>query len=187
MEGSYLPILMLCAMLAFLLCGGGWVFAWKHLRRRIDERFDVLSEHLERHAAECPIRKEFLLASCLPNDPERKGNEAFHRSFRASYPGFLPTLRERVPGITPAEETLCMLIKMNLSNREIADKIYLHRKLAYHPLPAEAEDAAGGRQGHGRMGTGDRIGSWGGELPTLLYRVTPLSKKKSLCEQNLCF
>ena len=47
MEGSYLPILMLCAMLAFLLCGGGWVFAWKHLRRRIDERFDVLSEHLE--------------------------------------------------------------------------------------------------------------------------------------------
>ena len=38
-------------------------------------------------------------------------------------PGFLPTLRERVPGITPAEETLCMLIKMNLSNREIADKM----------------------------------------------------------------
>lgn len=123
MEGSYLPILMLCAMLAFLLCGGGWVFAWKHLRRRIDERFDVLSEHLERHAAECPIRKEHLLASCLPADPERKGNGSFHRSFRASYPGFLPTLRERVPGITPAEETLCMLIKMNLSNREIADKM----------------------------------------------------------------
>ena len=48
---------------------------------------------------------------------------SFHRSFRASYPGFLPTLRERVPGITPAEETLCMLIKMNLSNREIADKM----------------------------------------------------------------
>jgi hypothetical protein len=37
--------------------------------------------------------------------------------------GFPPTLRERVPGITPAEETLCMLIKMNLSNREIADKM----------------------------------------------------------------
>lgn len=102
---------------------GCWVFAWKHLRRRIDERFDVLSEHLERHAAECPIRKEHLLASCLPADPERKGNGSFHRSFRASYPGFLPTLRERVPGITPAEETLCMLIKMNLSNREIADKM----------------------------------------------------------------
>ena len=68
-------------------------------------------------------RKEHLLASCLPADPERKGNGSFHRSFRASYPGFLPTLRERVPGITPAEETLCMLIKMNLSNREIADKM----------------------------------------------------------------
>ena len=63
------------------------------------------------------------VASCLPADPERKGNGSFHRSFRASYPGFLPTLRERVPGITPAEETLCMLIKMNLSNREIADKM----------------------------------------------------------------
>ena len=100
---------MMCGMLALLLCG---VFAWKHLRRRIDERFDVLSEHLERHAAECPIRKEHLLASCLPADPERKGNGSFHRSFRASYPGFLPTLRERVPGIT-----------MNLSNREIADKM----------------------------------------------------------------
>ena len=114
---------MMCGLLALLLCGGCWVFAWKHLRRRIDERFDVLSEHLERHAAECPIRKEHLLASCLPADPERKGNGSFHRSFRASYPGFLPTLRERVPGITPAEETLCMLIKMNLSNREIADKM----------------------------------------------------------------
>ena len=57
--------------------------------------------------------------------PSRRsgGNGSFHRSFRASYPGFLPTLRERVPGITPAEETLCMLIKMNLSNREIADKM----------------------------------------------------------------
>ena len=81
---------MMCGMLALLLCGGCWVFAWKHLRRRIEER---------------------------------KGNGSFHRSFRASYPGFLPTLRERVPGITPAEETLCMLIKMNLSNREIADKM----------------------------------------------------------------
>ena len=125
MEGSYLRILMMCGMLALLLCGGCWVFAWKHLRRRIDERFDVLSEHLERHAAECPIRKEHLLASCLPADPERKGNGSFHRSFRASYPGFLPTLRERVPGITPAEETLCMLIKMNLSNREIAEQLFL--------------------------------------------------------------
>ena len=125
MEGSYLRILMMCGLLALLLCGGCWVFAWKHLRRRIDERFDVLSEHLERHAAECPIRKEHLLASCLPADPERKGNGSFHRSFRASYPGFLPTLRERVPGITPAEETLCMLIKMNLSNREIAQQLFL--------------------------------------------------------------
>ena len=62
---------MMCGMLALLLCGGCWVFAWKHLRRRIDERFDVLSEHLERHAAECPILKEHLLASCLPADPER--------------------------------------------------------------------------------------------------------------------
>ena len=60
---------MMCGMLALLLCGGCWVFAWKHLRRRIDERFDVLSEHLERHAAECPIRKEHLLASCLPAVP----------------------------------------------------------------------------------------------------------------------
>ena len=176
---------MMCGMLALLLCGGYWVFAWKHLRRRIDERFDVLSEHLERHAAECPIRKEHLLASCLPADPERKGNGSFHRSFRASYPGFLPTLRERVPGITPAEETLCMLIKMNLSNREIADKmsisigsLHTTRYRLKQKMPPgggkgkgrmddETEDAAGGRQGHGRMGTGDRIGSWGGELPTL--------------------
>ncbi len=123
MEGSYLRILMMCALPALLLCGVCWVFAWKRLSRRIDERFDALSEHLERHAAECPMRKEHLLASCLPADAERKGSEAFHRSFRASYPGFLPTLRARVPGITPAEETLCMLIKMNLSNREIAEKM----------------------------------------------------------------
>ena len=69
------------------------------------------------------IRRTVGTLGASPADPERKGNGSFHRSFRASYPGFLPTLRERVPGITPAEETLCMLIKMNLSNREIADKM----------------------------------------------------------------
>lgn len=167
MEGSYLRILMMCGLLALLLCGGCWVFAWKHLRRRIDERFDVLSEHLERHAAECPIRKEHLLASCLPADPERKGNGSFHRSFRASYPGFLPTLRERVPGITGGGNALHADQDEPEQPGDRRQDVYLHRKLAHHPLPAETEDAAGGRQGHGRMGTGDRIGSWGGELPTL--------------------
>ena len=67
MEGSYLRILMMCGMLALLLCGGCWVFAWKHLRRRIDERFDVLSEHLERHAAECPIDTEGAPAGLVPS------------------------------------------------------------------------------------------------------------------------
>ncbi|WP_165156493.1 helix-turn-helix transcriptional regulator [Parabacteroides sp. ZJ-118] len=127
MEESYLRILMVCAMLPLLLSGVGWLLVWRRLSRRIDERIDEclggLEGLLERHAAECPLRKENLLASCLPADPDRKKDGAFHRSFRTTYPGFLPRLRERVPGITPVEETLCMLIKMNLSNREIADKM----------------------------------------------------------------
>ena len=38
-------------------------------------------------------------------------------------PPIVPGVVSGFPADTPAEETLCMLIKMNLSNREIADKM----------------------------------------------------------------
>ena len=127
-----LTVLMMCAgCWRSSSAGGCWVFAWKHLRRRIDERFDVLSEHLERHAAECPIR-EGAPAGLVPSRRSGAKRERIVPPIvRASYPGFLPTLRERVPGITPAEETL--LHADQDEPEQPGDRrqdVYLHRKLA---------------------------------------------------------
>lgn len=139
MEEAYLLFLITGATWSLLLCGACWIWIRRDLRRRIDEgiakRFgerldgqsdapsELLAGLLDRHVAECPLRQESLLASCFPSDAEQKGERSFHRTFQSSYPGFLPELRKRAPGITPMEETLCMLIKMKLSNREIADKM----------------------------------------------------------------
>ena len=176
MEGSYSRILMMCGMLALLLCGGCWVFAWKHLRRRIDERFDVLSEHLERHAAECRYGR----STCWPRTfrrSGRKGNGSFHRSFGRRIRVSCRRLGAGAGDHAGGGNAVHADQDEPEQPGDRRQDVYLHRKLAHHPLPAETEDAAGGRQGHGRMGTGDRIGSWGGELLHYNIEYTPLSKK----------
>ena len=96
---------------------------WQFLVRKIDDRLEKLQDLLDRHSRECPVKKEQLLAGCLAVEETGKKGDAFRRTFTAIYPAFLFRLRELVPGITPVEELLCMLIKMNLNSREIADRM----------------------------------------------------------------
>lgn len=96
---------------------------WQFLVRKIDDRLEKLQDLLDRHSRECPVKKEQLLAGCLAVEETEKKGDAFRRTFTATYPAFLLRLRELVPGITPSEELLCMLIKMNLNSREIADRM----------------------------------------------------------------
>lgn len=105
----------------FVLAAG--CLFWQFLERKVDTRLEELQELLDRHSRECPVKKEQLLAGCLAVEEMEKKGDAFRRTFTATYPAFLLRLRELVPGITPAEELLCMLVKMNLNSREIADRM----------------------------------------------------------------
>lgn len=107
--------------IAFVLVAD--ILFWQLLTRKIDDHFNTLHELLDRHSRECPAKKEQLIASCMATEEAEKKGDAFRRSFTATNPAFLLRLRELVPGITPAEEMLCMLIKMNLNSKEIADRM----------------------------------------------------------------
>jgi Response regulator containing a CheY-like receiver domain and an HTH DNA-binding domain len=48
------------------------------------------------------------------------GEQQFRQHFFDLYPAFLIRLREAYPAITPSEEILSMLIRLNMSNQEIA-------------------------------------------------------------------
>lgn len=98
-------------------------YFYLQLRRYIDNRFAYIDELFERHSNECPVRREQLINSCMQPDESPRNSDAFRRSFVASYPSFLLSLREKIPTITPVEEVLCMLIKMDLNNKEIADRM----------------------------------------------------------------
>lgn len=82
-----------------------------------------MSGQLERHGRQCPVRKEHLLATSMPADEPVSHSDTFRRAFQMEHPNFLFALRERVPNITPSEEMFSMLVKMKLSNQEIADKL----------------------------------------------------------------
>lgn len=59
--------------------------------------------------------------------------EVFHLflSFRKHNPEFIQTLREMIPGITEGEEKLCILIRLNKKNKEIAQILQIDEKSIY--------------------------------------------------------
>lgn len=51
-------------------------------------------------------------------NPETEGD--FYNTFSREHPRFISRLREMIPGITPGEERLCMMVKLNMTVREVA-------------------------------------------------------------------
>ncbi|NDV83801.1 sigma-70 family RNA polymerase sigma factor [Bacteroides sp. 51] len=50
--------------------------------------------------------------------PDTEGD--FYTTFSREHPRFISCLRELLPTITPGEERLCMMVKLNMTVREIA-------------------------------------------------------------------
>lgn len=54
--------------------------------------------------------------------------DSFDLAFRQHYPGFVNNLRALAPGITNGEERLCMMIKLNMNIREVAQMLNIDTK-----------------------------------------------------------
>lgn len=62
------------------------------------------------------VADSVLLPKVLSPDTEAD----FYNSFSQECPGFISRLRLLIPAITPSEERLCMLIKLNMTIREVS-------------------------------------------------------------------
>ncbi len=80
--------------------------------RNLNLRLRKVEEYIRRQMALDPIT--------MPPINTTGDEDSFAIHFRRRHPGFIPRLRELVPAITPAEERLCIMIRLNMTVREIA-------------------------------------------------------------------
>ncbi len=73
--------------------------------------------------------------------------KSYRRELETKSPKFIEKLREAVPGLTEGEENLCVLIKLNLKNKEIvhtldidSNTIYTFRSRLKRKLPLGEND-----------------------------------------------
>lgn len=102
-------------------------------KKKIDDLLDnniKLNMKIEELNVELQSRKdtetEHLLISSSIFDKESE--QQFRRLFTSVYPGFIMNLRKKYPSLTSANELLCMLIKLQKSNDEIAMALGISRE-----------------------------------------------------------
>ncbi len=130
-------------LLILLLSGYGW-YIYKQRLHKIrhqlaEQRCEKLIEDI--HSANQHSQKvESLLSELLTSKnsrleitsvtPElyRKGGEnKFRERFMQLHPTFLLRLKERVPGVTPSEEVLCMLIVLGQTTEQMTEILCIAR------------------------------------------------------------
>lgn len=79
----------------------------------------ILERGTEGAAAAQATLDELLVMIDQQLDPQQNW-EAFESQFRQVHHRFIQTLAERYPLLTPTEQKICSLLKLNLSNRDIA-------------------------------------------------------------------
>lgn len=79
---------------------------------QINYRLKKVEEYIHQHSLSDPS----LMLCISPLADE----DNFRLTFCRKYPNFIPQLRELLPNVTAAEEKLCMMIKLNMTVREIA-------------------------------------------------------------------
>lgn len=84
----------------------------------LNNRVKGIEEHLRQQAIIDPL--------LFPKMSTKSNEEAFQMTFRKQHPGFVPQLRKLVPSITPGEEILCMMIKLNMTTKEIAQNLNIN-------------------------------------------------------------
>lgn len=98
----------------------------KSLEEEIEEirhRLVCIEEYLQQQAILDPM--------LLPQISTLSGENHFCQLSRKQHPGFIPRLRELVPDITSGEEHLCMMIKLNMTTREMACMLNVDMKSIY--------------------------------------------------------
>ena len=94
------------------------------LRNMLQERLELnrkneeLRNEIEKAGAGNNL--DHLLSSLSPRLLTREEEQEFRQQFTRVYPAFVSRLRNGCPQITPAEELLAMLIRLNMNNEEIA-------------------------------------------------------------------
>lgn len=85
-------------------------------RSQLNEKIEELNETLRNmpvSESEEPPMLDFVI---LSQDDEMK----FRKAFERLHPGFVGMLRKKYPNLTPGNEVICMLIRLNRTTNEIA-------------------------------------------------------------------
>lgn len=92
------------------------------------EQVASVSEQIKTIASEMPknIRSRLIQSiSQLQENRDKWNWDDFQCSFSVRYPGFVEKIKHDHPSLTPLEIKICMLIKTDLSNKEIAATLHL--------------------------------------------------------------
>lgn len=115
-------MLMILSVLFYLLLVTNYLF-WYHLNRKIDVYSERLIRKLGPHSGGYSLTANVQTAAVITSIKGVGGNDELRKSFLSSYPAFLSRLHELCPLLTEADEFLCMLIKLNLSNKEVIQRL----------------------------------------------------------------
>lgn len=113
---------VILSVLFYLLLATNYVF-WHHLNRKIDVYFGRLIRRLESYSGSLSLPQDTQTVADIMQIKEVAGNEELRKSLQEAYPAFLLRLHEHCPGLTESDEFLCMLIKLNLSNKEVTQRL----------------------------------------------------------------
>lgn len=115
-------IVVILSVLFYLLLVTNYIF-WYCLDRKIDVYFQRLMQRLDFYTDSYALTQNTQMAATITSIKEVAGNEELRKSFQDTYPAFILRLRELCPALTEADEFLCMLIKLNLSNKEVIQRL----------------------------------------------------------------
>ena len=73
-------------------------------------------------------QNRFCSLLIIPHIDMESEKDFFHLEFKKRYPHFITHLRMLVPRVTEKEELFCMMIKLNMTNTEIAQNLNVDTK-----------------------------------------------------------
>lgn len=118
--GGSLLVLFLC--ITFLV---RYVRVWRAEVRSTQMRLNQVEEEVQRHAQNCPVKQQMEgLTRPRPVLPEKNSMDSIElvrHYIQLYYPKFMDILsRHTSEKLTNSDEMLCMMIKLEYSNKEIA-------------------------------------------------------------------
>lgn len=102
-----------------------YAIAWRADMRDTQMRLIQVEEEIQRHPQICPVKKRIEeLAQPRPVFPEKntpEGIEMIRQYIQIYHPNFMNILMHHTcEKLTPSDELLCMMIRLEYSNKEIA-------------------------------------------------------------------